>query len=259
LNRHLAFRRQIAPMTAALLQVDNNAPERVALITGASGGLGQALVREFVAQGWGVVATSRNKPSGEKSNPWHLRLDVTKKQEAEAVIAEILKRFNRIDALVNNAGLLADAPLSHMDDVQWENVLSINLKGVFLASQAVLRPMLRQRSGHIINIGSFAARGGGRGQVNYAAAKAGLFGLTTSLAREVGSRNIRVNTVLPGVLPTRMTSHLSPAQLDAFARANALGRINSLAEVARFVAFLATTQNISGQMFQLDSRIAPWT
>jgi 3-oxoacyl-[acyl-carrier protein] reductase len=119
--------------------------------------------------------------------------------------------------------------------------------------------MLKQRDGHIINISSFSARCGPAGQANYAAAKAGLIGLTTSLAREAGSRNIRVNAVLPGVLPTPMTAGLSEARLRELAAANGLGRLNSAAEVARFIAFLATTQNISGQLFQLDSRIGRWT
>ena len=119
--------------------------------------------------------------------------------------------------------------------------------------------MLRQRDGHIINISSFSGRAGARGQTSYAAAKAGLFGLTSSLALEVGSRNIRVNAVLPGVLPTAMTAHLKPGELDDFANANALKRINSLDEVARFIAFLAAMRNVSGQIFQLDSRISRWT
>jgi 3-oxoacyl-[acyl-carrier protein] reductase len=119
--------------------------------------------------------------------------------------------------------------------------------------------MLRQRDGHIINIASFAGRAGAGGQSNYAAAKAGLLGLTQSLAREVGSCNVRVNAVLPGVLPTPMTARLTPGQWAALTGANVLGRINSLSEVARFLVFLAGMKNVSGQVFQLDSRIAPWT
>jgi 3-oxoacyl-[acyl-carrier protein] reductase len=265
--------------------VPSNGPDRVALITGARGGLGQSLVAEFVAEGWHVVAALRGRwtrgrarsrikiksktspwREGEgkvggltDNNPWELDLDVTNRKQIHAVVTEILDRWHRIDVLINNAGVISDAPLAHMGDSEWDDVLSVNLKGAFLCSQAVLRPMLRQRNGHIINISSFSGRVGARGQANYAAAKAGLFGLTTSLAHEVGSRNIRVNAVLPGVLPTRMTSHLPQAQMNVFAQANALGRINSVEEVARFVAFLATTENISGQLFQLDSRIAPWT
>ena len=119
--------------------------------------------------------------------------------------------------------------------------------------------MIRQRDGHIINVSSWAGRCGARGQANYAAAKAGLLGLTAALAKEVGAHNVRVNAVLPGVLPTPMTAKLNEKQLQELVAANALGRINSVAEVARFIAFLATTKNLSGQVFQLDSRIAGWT
>jgi 3-oxoacyl-[acyl-carrier protein] reductase len=118
--------------------------------------------------------------------------------------------------------------------------------------------MLRQRDGQIINVTSFSARRGQVGQANYAAAKAGLIGLTESLAKEVGARNVRANAVLPGVLPTRMTAQMDPNQLQKLVAGNALQRINSLAEVARFVVFLSTLQNVSGQLFQLDSRIARW-
>lgn len=233
--------------------------QRVALITGAAGGLGSALVNEFSAQGWHVVAAARRAKSEQEDNIWRIELDVTSSEEAQRLTSQIIERWQRIDVLINTAGTIADASLPQMEEADWEKILSVNLKGAFICAQAVLRPMLRQRSGHIINISSLSGRIGARGQANYAAAKAGLFGLTTSLAREVGSRNIRVNAVLPGVLPTRMTAHLSPEQMVAFAEANVLGRINSLEEVARFVAFLATTENISGQLFQLDSRIARWT
>ena len=233
--------------------------EQVVLITGASGGLGKALVAQFAGQGWRVVAASRQPPGSEAKQVWPLAVDVTNRKQAESVVEQVIERWQRIDALINNAGAIIDSPVWEMEDEHFEKVLSVNLKSAFICSQAVLRPMLRQRDGHVVNITSFSGRAGARGQANYAAAKAGLFGLTQSLAQEVGSRNIRVNAVLPGVLPTGMTSHLKPEQLEAFANANALERINSAGEVARFIAFLVTTQNISGQLFQLDSRISPWT
>jgi 3-oxoacyl-[acyl-carrier protein] reductase len=123
----------------------------------------------------------------------------------------------------------------------------------------VLPGMLKQRDGHIINVSSFAARQGTLGQSAYVSAKAGVLGLTQALAREVGSRNVRVNSVLPGVLRTGMTEALPAARLDAMAAENVLGRLNRLDEVARFVVFLAGMQDVSGQVFQLDSRIGPWT
>ncbi len=232
----------------------------VALITGASGGLGRALVGEFHAQGWRVVAGFHRENSHvETDRLWPLRLDVTSRENVEEAVAQVTSGWQRIDVLIHNAGTTADNWSWQLNDDDWQRVLDVHLKGAFLCSQAVLRPMLKQRDGHILNLSSFSARTGNRGQANYAAAKSALLGLTTSLAKEVGARNIRVNALLPGVLPTPMTAHLTPEQRTAFADANALGRLNDLAEVARFTAFLATTRNISGQLFQLDSRIARWT
>ena len=230
--------------------------QKVVVITGASGGLGQALAAEFTRAEWKVVAASRSQPSGSSNS---ILMDVTRGAEIESGFAEVLARFGRIDALINNAGMTLDAPVVQMHDDEWERVLDVNLRGAFLCSKAAARQMMRQRDGHIINVSSHAARRGPRGQANYAAAKAGLVGLTQSLARELGSRNVRVNAIFPGVMPTKMTAQLSEQQMIEFAKANALGRINSVEEVARFITFLAGTENISGQVFQLDSRIAPWT
>ncbi|MBI5385174.1 MAG: SDR family NAD(P)-dependent oxidoreductase [Verrucomicrobia bacterium] len=234
--------------------------QRVVLVTGAAGGLGRGLVQEFAAQGWRVgAAYHRTAPPVETEFIWPVPLDVTNPDDAAAVTNRVLSRWGRIDALVNNAGVVADQSLARMTEAEWDRVVDVNLKGAFLCAQAVLRPMLRQHDGHIINISSFTGRVGARGQANYAAAKAGLIGLTQSLAREAGPRNVRVNAVLPGVLPTPMTATLAPDVLSALAAAGTLGRLNDVAEVARFVVFLATLQNVSGQLFQLDSRIAAWT
>lgn len=233
---------------------------KVVLITGAGGGLGRALVAEFGAQGWQVFAGVRTVSTEINSPPLtQLPLDVTKAGQVEQAITAIWQRCGRIDAFIHNAGLTADALLTQLSDEDWARVFDVNLRGAFLCARAVARPMIRQRDGHIINISSLAARRGPAGQSNYAAAKAGLVGLTQSLAKELGPRNVRVNAIFPGVMPTQMTADLSAEQLAAFARANALGRINAPEEVARFIVFLAGTQNISGQVFQLDSRIAPWT
>jgi len=230
------------------------------LITGAGGGLGTALVQVFSGEQWRVAAGfHRDSPKSASDAVLNFQLDVTRAGSVAAGVEHVLAKFGRIDALINNAGIVRDAGLWEMADDDWDRVLDVNLKGAFLCVQEVSKVMIRQRAGHIINISSFSGRTGQRGQANYAAAKAGLFGLTASLARELGSRNVRVNAILPGVLPTKMTANLTESELDQFAAANALGRINSLDEVARFIAFLAGTQNISGQLFQLDSRIAPWT
>lgn len=235
------------------------AERRVVIVTGASGGLGQALVAEFRKQHWRVAAAHRREVAPAiDPEMLPLQLDVTERQSVQSGVEKVLAHWQRVDVLVNNAGAADDAALPQMTDEAWERVLAVNLKGAFLCGQAVSRAMVKQRDGHIINVSSFSGRAGQRGQANYAAAKAGQFGLTTSLARELGSRNVRVNAVLPGVLPTKMTAARSADEMRQFAAANALGRINSLDEVARFIVFLAGTQNISGQLFQLDSRIAPW-
>lgn len=232
---------------------------KVVLITGASGGLGQVLVSEFLAQGWKVAAgwhRQNSIPAHERLLP--LQFDVTQSEAVDRAVSEILDRWEHIDVLINNAGVQSNQFCGELGDDDWDRVLDGNLKGAFLCSRAVVRSMLKRRSGHVINISSFAARAGPRGQAHYAAAKAGLVGLTQSLAREAGRRNVQANVIFPGVLPTPMTAGLSTEQLKIFAEANVLGRINESAEVARFIAFLAGTQNISGQVFQLDSRIAPW-
>ena len=233
---------------------------RVALITGAFGGLGQALVSEFAAQGWRVAAGwHRAARRQEIERVWPVKLDVTDQSGVNLAVRQLIERWGRVDLLINNAGCTADQLAWQISDNDWQRVVDVNLKGAFLCSQAAVRPMLKQRSGHIINLASVAGRQGARGQSSYAAAKAGLIGLTQTLALELGARNIRVNAVLPGVLPTPMTAKLTAAQLATFRAANALGRLNAVAEVARFLAFLASTENISGQSFQLDSRIGRWT
>ncbi len=240
--------------------MSNSEQNKVAIVTGAAGGLGLGLVDELATQGWRVAAAyHRATLQLESENVWPVPLDVTCRDQAGQVVEQVVHRWGRIDLLINNAGVTADQLCSKMEEPDWDRVLDVNLKGAFLCSQAVSRPMLKQRAGQIINISSFSALSGPRGQSNYAAAKAGLIGLTESLAREFGSRNVRVNAVLPGVLPTPMTAKLTEEQRAQLARANALNRLNSVAEVARFVHFLTTLENVSGQVFQLDSRIARWT
>ena len=228
---------------------------RVVLITGAAGGLGQGLVAAFLAEGWRVAAGyHRTSVPSNNEALWTVPLDVTRPQAPQEAVAGVLSRWGRLDVCINNAGVNADQTLPRMTEVEWDHVLEVNLSGAARCARAVLAPMCAQGSGHIINISSFAARVGARGQTNYAAAKAGLLGLTLALAREVGSHQVCVNAVLPGVLATAMTAALDPSVRAA----NVLGRLNDIAEVARFVVFLTTLNNVSGQVFQLDSRIAPW-
>ncbi len=229
--------------------------DQVVIVTGAGGGLGTGLCSAFAAAGWQAVGGHRAAPASATNS---VLLDVTNAAQVTAVIEQTLEKFGRIDCLINNAGITEDASIAQMSSEQWERVMAVNLKGAFLCMQAVSMPMVKQRCGHVINIGSFAARKGSIGQANYAAAKAGLIGLGESFAKELGSRNVRVNTVLPGILPTHMTAHLDPNTLQEMVSENVLRRMNSIDEVARFIVFLAGTENISGQVFQLDSRIGRW-
>lgn len=218
-------------------------PSPVALITGGEGELARAIRQELQAQGWSV------------HSPGHAEMDVTQKDAVQAVIG----RLPRLDLLVHNAGILRDGSLLKMETADFDDVLQVHLKGAFFCAQAALNTMVRQGQGHIVNIGSFSALSGPPGQANYAAAKAGLIALTQSLAAEYGTRNIRVNCVLPGFLDTRMSRPLLERQRTVIESAHALGRLNTAVDAARFVAFLHTLDHVSGQLFQLDSRIRRWT
>lgn len=184
-------------------------------------------------------------------SPDRKELDV----RSSSSVDEYFESLPQIDILINNAGIVRDSPLSRMTEENWDEVLNTNLRGAFLCSQAALQKMMRQRNGHIIQIGSYSAIHPPIGQANYAAAKAGLIGLSKSLALEMGKRNIKCNCVLPGFLETKMTANLSPGVIEQVKKAHALGRFNTLEEAARFILWLAESENISGQVFQLDSRV----
>ncbi len=232
----------------------------VVLITGAAGGLGQALTKVLSSGQWQVIAAYHTAPLvAAHDQVIQMRMDVTNRQEVSQVVRDIEERFGRIDVLINNAGINRDSLLVQADDEDWDRVHEVSVKGAFHCIQAVLPIMTRQSDGHIINISSYAGRCGVGGQSVYSAAKASLLGLTLATARETGAQNIRVNAILPGVLPTGITRNLSPSLWESFRKQNVLGRFNDLGEVASMVAFLCGTRNISGQIFQLDSRIAPWT
>ena len=213
-----------------------------ALITGGEGDLARHIRAELESAGWDVLA------------PGRAELDVL---QPKAFFAQI----DRLDLLVNNAGIFRDAPLVKMTNEDFEAVLDVNLKGAFLCTQAALKLMSRQREGHIINIGSYSALSGPAGQANYAAAKAGLIALTQSTAQEYGSRNIRANCLLPGFLETKMTRHLleDAEWKQRLLSQHTLGRLNTPEDAARFILMLQSMPAISGQVFQLDSRIHRWT
>jgi 3-oxoacyl-[acyl-carrier protein] reductase len=217
----------------------------VALITGGSGDLAQAIRAELESQGWLVHAPSRQE------------MDITDKAQVQRVIGAL----GQLDLLIHNAGITRDSLLLKMSEAEFSDVLSVQLKGAFLCSQAALKIMIKQRQGHLIQIGSYSALCGPTGQANYAAAKAGLIALTQSLAAEYGPRGIRANVILPGFLDTKMTRHLldDEAQHQRILSDHTLGELTTPQDTARFIAFLHTLPAINGQVFQLDSRISRWT
>jgi 3-oxoacyl-[acyl-carrier protein] reductase len=216
----------------------------IALITGGEGDLGRAVRAELETRGWHVLGPGRRE------------LDVSDAASITAFFSGLIK----LELLVHCAGVLRDRMLGSMTEEEFDTVLEVNLKGAFRVSQAALKLMAKQRRGHLVFIGSNSARWGTAGQANYAAAKAGLIGLTHSLAREYGARNVRANCILPGLLETKMTAHLSPEVLGGIRAAHTLGRFNTCAEVAKFIAFLhRELPHTSGQVFQLDSRVNRWT
>ncbi len=217
---------------------------KVAVITGGEGDLAKAIRAALEQEGWIVHA------------PGTAAMDVTSRESVEAFIAPL----EQVDLLINNAGVTNDELIARMTGEQWDAVVDVSLKGAFLCSRAVMQKMAFKRSGHIINIGSFAAICGTAGQSNYAAAKAGLIGLTKSLAMEYGARNVRVNCVLPGFLETKMTIGLlsDETRRKEIIGSHLLRRLNSVEDAARFIVFLHSMQHISGQVFQLDSRVSAW-
>ena len=230
----------------------------VVLITGATGGLGKTLTKVFADTGWIVAAVGhRSVPVDLPPGAAGFAVTLEDPNSVDRLFAQVGERFQFLDALVCAAGRTADHLVARLDSRDWDSCLDINLRGPWRCARAAIPLMPADRGGHVIFIGSHAARGS-QGQAAYASAKAGLVGLTSSLAREFGTQNVRINTILPGVMPTPMTAGLPPQTLAAYQAVNALNRLNNVEEVARFIAHLATTRNISGQVFQLDSRISPW-
>ena len=222
---------------------------QIALVTGASRGIGAAVAIELGKQGATVIGTATTingaaqiaqalQQAGVKGTG--LALDVNDAAQVEATLKTIAEQFGTIGILVNNAGITRDMLLMRMTEDEWDSVLSTNLKSVFRMSQAVLRPMMKARYGRIINISSVVGHMGNAGQVNYAAAKAGMTGFSKSLAREVGSRNITVNCVAPGFIDTDMTKALSEDQRNGLLQHIPLGRLGEVEDIAAAVAFLAS-------------------
>ena len=222
---------------------------QVALVTGASRGIGRAIALELGRLGATVVGTATSEAGAADIQAGleaagiagrGLALDVTSGEACEAAIAEIEKTLGAVAVLVNNAGITRDNLSMRMKDAEWDAVMDTNLKAVFRMSKLVMRGMMKARGGRIINITSVVGSSGNAGQANYAAAKAGVAGMTRALAQELGSRNITVNCVAPGFIDTDMTKELPEAQREALQGKIALGRLGKPEEIAAVVGFLAS-------------------
>ncbi len=237
--------------------------DKVAIVTGGSRGIGEAIVRKFAAEGAKVVFTylsSREKAEkiaaeiteqGGEAIPMHS--DASSFVQAESLITTTIDRFNAIDIVVNNAGITNDALMLRMDEAQWDIVMDINLKSVFNVTKHVLRQMLRQRSGSIINMSSVVGIFGNAGQANYAASKAGIIGFSKSIAKEVGSRSIRCNAIAPGFIQTDMTGEIDEEMQKQFMANVPLKRMGTADDVAEACLFLGSDMSryITGQVLSV--------
>ncbi len=242
---------------------------KIALVTGASRGIGQACALALGKTGASVIGTATSDKGAEAISAYlqaagvkgrGMKLNVTDAAEVDAVIAAIEKEFGGIGILVNNAGITRDNLLMRMKDDEWDDIMLTNLTSVFRLSRAVIKSMMKARTGRIISIASVVGAMGNAGQTNYSAAKAGIMGFTKSLAREVGSRNITVNCVAPGFIDTDMTKALPEAQRSALLAHIPLGKLGSVDDIANAVAFLAgdeaayitgTTLHVNGGMYMI--------
>ena len=234
---------------------------KTALVTGASRGIGAAIADTLAQAGATVVGTATGGSGaaaiGERLAQWNGQgraLNAAEADGIENLIADIEKEFGKLDILVNNAGITRDNLLLRMKEEEWDEIMQVKLKSVFRASKAVLRGMMKQRSGRIINITSVVGAMGNAGQANYAAAKAGLIGFSKSVAREVGSRGITVNCIAPGFIDTDMTRALPEEVRKTFEAQTALGRFGDAQDIADAVLFLASDQAkyITGQTLHVN-------
>lgn len=235
---------------------------RVALVTGGSRGIGRAIVRTLVAQGWTVAFTWREREDearslagelGDAARPF--RLDLLDRARPGSLVVEVEEQVGAIAGLVNNAGVRRDGLLAALPDEAWDEMLDANLGGVFRCCRAAIPRMVRRRAGSIVNVSSLTAVHGLAGQTAYGAAKAGILGLTRSLAREIGSRGIRVNAVIPGFVPTEMVADVTPEQVAALRAAEVLPGGVTAASVADAVAFLLSDRAacVTGQTLVIDA------
>ena len=237
--------------------------DKTAIVTGAGSGIGKAIALELASRGCDVAVCGRRlepvqataaEITAQGRRAFAASADVSNGESVTAFVAEVLKAFGHIDILVNNAGLTRDNLLIRMSEEEWDAVLGTNLKGAFLLSKAVARPMMKQRSGAIVNISSVVGLIGNPGQCNYAASKAGLIALTQSMAKELASRNIRVNAVAPGFIVSQMTDALPDDLKSAMLAQIPAGRFGEVSDIAKAVAFLAgpDASYITGQTLSVN-------
>ena len=237
--------------------------DKVAIVTGGGKGIGKAIVQELAFRGCRIVIPdidieSAKRVAGEieKSGGEAVafKADVSSSAEVEEMIGKVIEKYGRIDILVNNAGITRDNLLMRMSEEEWDLVLKINLKSAFLCTKHVIRHMMKQRSGKVVNISSVVGVMGNAGQVNYASSKAGLIGLTKSAAKEVASRNVQVNAVAPGYIETEMTVNLPEEIKKGFLANIPLKRPGSPEDVARVVSFLVSPDSdyVTGQVIHVD-------
>jgi 3-oxoacyl-[acyl-carrier protein] reductase len=241
---------------------DPKTPAQVALVTGASRGIGAAIAAELAQRGFKVVGTATTEDGAARidaalaSRPGNrgAKLDVNDAAACEALVDALVKENGGLHVLVNNAGITRDTLAMRMKDDDWDAVLDTNLKAVFRMSRAVMRSMMKQRYGRIVNITSVVGASGNPGQANYAAAKAGVAGMTRALARELGSRGVTVNCVAPGFIETDMTASLPEEQQKALLGQIPLGHLGKPADVAHAVAWLASREAgyVTGQEIHVN-------
>lgn len=239
---------------------------KIALVTGASRGIGRAIAERLVENGATVIGTATSESGAAQisaylgDNGKGYALDVTSADSIATLITAITDEFGSVDILINNAGITRDNLLMRMKDEEWSEIMETNLSAIFRMSKAVLRGMMKKRHGRIINVGSVVGSMGNAGQANYAAAKAGVIGFTKSMAREVASRGITVNTVAPGFIETDMTKALNDDQRAATLAQVPAGRLGQPREIAATVAFLASddaayitgeTLHVNGGMYMI--------
>jgi len=237
--------------------------EKIAVVTGAGRGIGKAIALQFAKEGADVVCLSRTAANAETAakevrelgrKAWAFAVDVSSSEHTQQAAADILKETGRIDILVNNAGVTRDDLLMRMSDEAWDTVLDTNLKGAFTLCKAFSRPFMKQRQGRIINISSVIGLMGNAGQANYAASKAGLIGLTKSIARELAARNITCNAIAPGFIETDMTAGLNDDQKQGILNQIPLKQLGQPEDIALAAVYLAGPggKYVTGQVLTVD-------